>query len=265
MLDWDIWNKLKKINEGVRQFGDSFIIDYTADKHKDIVKLIFPQLYKIEILGNIYWFGYKFVDDVPSNIRAKFTRWIKGLEEDKPTESELRQFIERPIATLNKEIPLSSFTGIIYPRSGRSHLVSKIVDIVGGFLQHDLPSMSYELIKNLPKEVDFDWNSFARNVLDPMSYRDSKKYIETTLLPKIQTNNYFSIGEVPPKYRQYIKNYLHFSTLESKQIFTAIENGTILIIDDIDTTKSTLKEMLRIVNKVNPKCKIYIFTLIGKE
>ena len=39
----------------------------------------------------------------------------------------------------------------------------------------------------------------------------------------------------------------------------------ILIVDDINTSGSTLTEILRIIKAINNQCEIYIFTLIGKE
>ena len=56
-----------------------------------------------------------------------------------------------------------------------------------------------------------------------------------------------------------------FADKDTEDAIKSIEDGRLLLIDDIDTTRSTLKEMLRIVNRVNPLCEVYIFTLIGKE
>ena len=253
------------LSEGVRETSSGFIIDFTSDRHNDIVKITKPTLYQTELFGNVYWFGYRFEDSADSRSRAKFTRWIKGLSDDKPSETELRQFIERPLSLLNKSIPLSTVSGFVYPLSGRSELVSIIVKIANSYLPHDIDGISFELMKNIPSNVGFDWNGFEHDVVDKMSFRDRSKYISKTLLPSIHSSEYFSIGEVPPKYRPYVKDYLVFKDKDTEDAIQSIESGRLLLIDDIDTTRSTLKEMLRIVNKVNPKCEVYIFTLIGKE
>lgn len=255
----------KILSEGVRETSSGFIIDFTSDRHDDIVKVVEPTLYQTELFGNVYWFGYRFEDSADSRSRAKFTRWIKGLSEDKPTETELRQFIERPLSLLNKSVPLSSFNGFVYPISGRSELVSTIIRITNSYLPHDTDGISFELIKNIPSNVGFDWNGFEHDIVDKMSFRDRSRYVNKTLLPTIHSSEYFSIGEVPPKYRPYVKDYLIFKDKDTEDAMQSIESGRLLLIDDIDTTRSTLKEMLRIVNKVNPKCEVYIFTLIGKE
>ena len=158
------------LSEGVRETSNGFIIDYTSDKHDDIVKVVEPTLYQTELFGNVYWFGYKFEESADSKSRAKFTRWVKGLLDDKPTETELRQFIERPLSLLNKSVPLSTFSGFVYPLSGRSNLVSTIIRITNSYLPHDTNGISFELMKNLPSNVGFDWDGFERDVVDKMSF-----------------------------------------------------------------------------------------------
>lgn len=264
-MDWDVWKGLTSLHEGVRKERDSFKIDLIDDFDDDIVRAVISELHESRIFGNVYWFGYKFEDSVPSNVRTHFTRWVKGLEEDKPSEVELRQFIEQPLALLNKKIPLSNFDGFVYPVSGRSQLVSKIIQIVGNYLQHNIENISFEIIKTLPSNVEFDFDAFSRDVDNSMKYRDSERYIRKELLPKIRRSDYFSIGEVKPKYRKYMRDYLRFSSQKVEQSFSAIEKGNILVVDDIDTTKATLQEILRIINRINPNCNVYIFTLIGKE
>ena len=45
-----------------------------------------------------------------------------------------------------------------------------------------------------------------------------------------------------------------------------LQNGfNVLIVDDINTTGSTLQEILRQISILNPNCNIYIYTLIGKS
>lgn len=90
-------------------------------------------------------------------------------------------------------------------------------------------------------------------------------FIQDTLMPKIHQLDYFSLAKnVKPKYRKYIQSFLHFKSEEDKELFKSIDEGKVLIVDDINTGGSTLNEILRILNEINSDCKIYIFTLIGK-
>ena len=83
------------------------------------------------------------------------------------------------------------------------------------------------------------------------------------MLDKTNTLDYFSIAKnIKSKYRKYIMNYLKPETNIAKETLDA---KNILIVDDINTSGSTLRELLRIINEINSNCNIYIYTLIGKN
>ena len=85
------------------------------------------------------------------------------------------------------------------------------------------------------------------------------------ILDNIHSQYYFSIAQnVPKKYRQYIQNYLNFKSEECEKSFQSLTNANILIVDDINTSGSTIDEILRIINKVNSDCTIFVYTLIGR-
>ena len=126
---------------------------------------------------------------------------------------------------------------------------------------------SFELIKNLPENVEFDWEHFDNEYegeIGDTRYKAIRDHIDNELIPKIKNLEYFSIAaNVKPKYRNYIKNYLKFENEADQSAFEAMNGGNILIYDDINTSGATLREILRIVRVLAPDSKIFIFTLIG--
>lgn len=134
----------------------------------------------------------------------------------------------------------------------------------------------FELVKNLPLSVYFDFNAFEAEVLRKETKNGRPRYTEKQekqvldnikeMMKKINGLSYFSIArDVKTKYRPYIRNFLSFNDERSKGIFESLESGNVLIVDDINTSFSTIHEMIRLVNEVNPNVDIYVFTLIGKE
>lgn len=214
-------------------------------------------------------FGYEFKETVPSSVRTKFLHWIKGLDKnDMPTEFEVENLVEPPIAELNKIVNLSTFSCILYPRSNRSELTRimqrSVVNIV--------PRMNiecFELIKNIPQNIAFDWKQFNlayQGTIGDHQYTQINDYVENQLLPKIHSLDYFSIAQnVKYKYRSYITNYLQFETIEDEEAVKSLNGGNILIIDDVCTSGATLREILKPVRKLAPNSKLFIFTLIGDE
>ena len=260
--------KFKKVNEGISFNGKTFDVRFFDSSEDDIIGIVVPFVHESTFDNNVYYFGYKFNKDVPSKIRSKFIHWIKGLEDDKPDVDTVENLVALPLVELNKEVNLSTFSCTLYPRSNRSDLTR----IIQRSAINVIPRMnihSFELIKTLPQNIEFDWYQFDNEYtgeLGDHQYRQIKDYVNNILLPKIHSLDYFSIAQnVKYKYRPYIKNYLSFENEEQEDAFKALNGGNILILDDINTSGSTLREILKIIRVLVPESKIYIFTLIGNK
>lgn len=257
------------LNNGISIINNEIVIDFDHDAETDILNILQPEIYESEFLGNIYYFGYKFKDNASRHDRTIILKWLKNLDNNGIDNRSLRRLIDKPILVLDKHENLSTFNILISPKSGRSNLTKTIVSELGKLTQHNLERKSYELIKNLPNCVTFDWEMFNNDydgVLWDNQYKQIYNYIEDTLMPKIHNLTYFSLADnVKYKYRQYIKDYLRFESTDAEKAIKAIQNGKILLVGDINTSGSTLTEILRIIKTINNQCEIYIFTLIGKE
>lgn len=123
---------------------------------------------------------------------------------------------------------------------------------------------SIELVKSAPKDIEFDWEPFNADYADDGNrYRQSREYVEKVLIPKIQNLDYFSLANsVKTKYRKYITNLFQISEADLIRL-SGLQGKNILVIDDINTSGSTIDEILRIIEKVNSSCNIFIYTLIG--
>ena len=257
--------KIKKsIYGGVKGEGSEYRFDYTYDYPDDILDIVPPRLYKTSRGGSTYWFGYEFKPNVSSKVRSDFIHYIKGLRDPSISQSELEQFIDNPLVELNKSISTYSIDCIVYPVSGRSNLVNQILKETTKYLSRDSSKCSFGLVKSAPVDIQFDWDLFELENSDNLNYRAMVSYVEDFVLPKIHELDYFSLArDVKPKYRKYITNFLNFdeSTLAK---FQSLHSKNILIVDDINTSGSTIDEIIRILRKIDTESKIFIFTLIGR-
>ncbi len=250
---------------GIRPNDGDYVFDYLYNLPDDIIELSPPQLFRSSIRNHIYWFGYMFKDSVSSKQRTDFIHYIKDIGDHTISDHELTQFIELPLGELDKRISMYDLDCFVYPVSKRSKLVSKMISVIGDYTSHETKRTSFELVKKAPTEIDFDWELLEMDTADDINkYNQMKRYAEEHIIPAIRELDYFSLAKnVKPKYRKYIMNYLGFSDDRELEKFSKMQGSNILVIDDINTSGSTLNEILRILNKVNRDCNIYVYTLIG--
>lgn len=254
---------MKFIKEGIRKENNRYVFDYETDIPNDIVNLTGVKIYKSSLQGSIYYFGYEFTKNSSRKERSDFINYIKGLSDEVISKEELDRFISKPLVEFNKEINLNDIDLVIYPRSERSELVQNIIEVFNRVAPHNLKNISYEAIKNNPEDIEFDYDRFAEEFRgDDHTMIQILDYVENELMPKIHSLEYFSIArDVKTKYRKYIVNYLN---IDNAVVNKLNDNSNVIIIDDINSSRSTLEELIRGVRKLNNKCNVFIFTLIGK-
>lgn len=138
----------KYVYGGIRPDDGDYIFDYRYSIPTDIIEISKPQLYVSSINNHIYWFGYMFKDTVSSRQRTDFIHYIKGLSNKKVSDLELTQFIELPLGELDKRIGMYNIDCFVYPTSGRSELVSKMISVIGNYTSRDMKKVSFELVKD---------------------------------------------------------------------------------------------------------------------
>lgn len=245
----------------------NYYMDYSNNLPEDLIDFVTPQMYRSDIANNVYWFGYEFNSDVSSSDKTNFIQTIKGLSDVRLSDSDFERFLEIPLSLLNDSINTYHIDAFAYPLSGRSKLVEKMIQVINRVTSRDMTRCSFQLVKSVPTDIYFDWDLFESDYGSDINvYRETKRYINKVLMPKIHDLDYFSLAKnVKTKYRPYIRNFIQFKDSDLEKI-QKLQHGTnILVVDDINTSGSTLYEIIRQINELNPNCNIYVYTLIGKH
>lgn len=264
----------KILTEGVKydEIEDKFTFDFYNDGHVDIISLT-KYGYQIKAFNHCYYYGYEFESNVDSKLRAKFIKSIK-FPDGKINETDKKVFINNAVNQLDNMVSIPSFNIIIYPES-ISELNRDMLKYLNRLTQSNLVSM--EMVKQLPQNIEFDYDKFNLEILDSKLENGRPRYTEkqkkdvllkiSNMMDNIRQNDYFSIARniEKAKYRPYIKNYYTFKTDKDKQLFKSLENNNILIIDDIVTSGTTLTHILTTLRMINDNNNIVIFSLIGKN
>jgi hypoxanthine phosphoribosyltransferase len=186
-------------------------------------------------------------------------------------------FIKTALSKLKKSlnITINDIGIIIYPKS-RSSLNEYILRLFYAITNSN--ANSFEVIKQLPQNIKFNWRKFKENELESFingrpRYTEVQKQQQiekiNKMLVEIHNLDYFSISEniKTNKYKSYLANFFYFDSPDMQQDFEEIQKteGKILILDDVSTTGATLKEIIKTVRLFNIKTDIILFTLIGKK
>ena len=273
IIESEIKKELKnQINEGVSFNGNSFDFNFIHDDEKDIIHLCNNNLEKKECMGiKYYYYAYYFTKYTPSTIRTKFLQTLKFHQEG---DKEVERFISSAIEKLDKEIVLPLYDAIIVPES-KSNLAREI-SIEAYKYARPNGVYTFELIKDLPSRINFDYESFTYQVLNGFingkpRYTEKEKEevlsIIENLINDIHKLDYFSIARniKNKKYKPFITNYLKFASDREERAYKAITKSNVLIIDDIATSGTTLQQILKTIRTINDTNDITIFTLIGKN
>ena len=253
------------ISNDNRPSGISFAADYRYYYPKDIVCIRQPRQFLSDIGSNIYRFGYQFTPSATNEQRADFISYINGHTDSKISDSELLQFINFPLKALNDSIGLVNFDGFVYPGPRRDPLQSRMISAINRYLGAETNKVSFAFVKQVPTNIQFDWELFKADhfsgIHPDSRYDQMCEYVATEILPKLQELDYsFIAKDMKTEYRKYLRCIQGLNTFEEIEKFSKLKGSRILIVDG-----SARDEITGILKRVNPKCEIFIYTLIASE
>ena len=249
-----------------------FVFDFEHDGGDDLVSLT-GEGYQVEAFGKCFYYGYEFAEQVDSNLRSSFIKYVK-FTDDLKNNHDLTQFIQRAVNNLDKKINLYDYDLVVMPESS-SKVNQYMMRYIYRFAQPTLRKM--ELIKALPANISFDMDAFEKQYLDDELEDGRPRYTEAQknevkqsiekMLDLIHQKDYFTISKDVKKsrFRPYMMQFLKFATKADEELCSTIRQQNVLIIDDVATSGSTLNEILRALRILNEDNDISIFSLIGRK
>lgn len=249
-----------------------FVFDFEHDGGDDLVSLT-GEGYQVEAFGKCFYYGYEFAEQVDSNLRSSFIKYVK-FTDDLKNNHDLTQFIQRAVNNLDKKINLYDYDLVVMPESS-SKVNQYMMRYIYRFAQPTLRKM--ELIKALPANISFDMDAFEKLYLDDELEDGRPRYTEAQknevkqsiekMLDLIHQKDYFTIAKDVKKsrFRPYMMQFLKFATKADEELCSTIRQQNVLIIDDVATSGSTINEILRALRILNEDNDISIFSLIGRK
>lgn len=241
------------INEGIKLNSDNtYDFDFKKDGVDDLLSLTYNKNYITRKIsrGVVSYFTYKIN---PNAIKTKILYYIK--DELKKT-SQYDHFLNKSVLGLfnNPHINVSDVDLILIPESGSDvnlDLAHKIKNKIPNAL-----FMKDVILKNQPENITVDYD-----LLKKMGYQQNTIMNIQKMVDGAVVNGAFKMKKIEPRFRRFIINFLKVD-ITNRNLFNTLVNGKVLIVDDIFTEGTTLREAQRLVSLYAPK-EIILFSLIG--
>lgn len=242
--------------EGIRVSDNNIIFDFKEDLPTDLISLKFQKFNKklSTRFGTDIYFGYRYNEGINSNDLALVRDAIKML---KPSidENNINLLVSKAVNNFLK-IAGNDFDIIITPKSS-----SPLVNKMASFFKQKLGTNTILATDLIVK------NSIENIKIDPVKLQgmdqNQERNVKSAIKSATKTGS-FKMKSIPIPMRRIIIDFMKFKDDTSKEIFNKINNGNVLLIDDIYTGGSTFNEMSRIISQHNSKLITGFVLLLSK-
>lgn len=266
---------LKPISEiyvkcGVYLDGGTPMFDFDEDYPEDILTLHEDCSGEYDDDGVKYVYAYSYRSNADKKQIGLFRNYIKGKYSDLfSTNDEVRDFVEAGVLKLGDYVPFDSFGAIVNIQPTK---IPALVNIIRDQLEYYINHIEFDftLVKQTYENVSFDAEK-AANALRKFKYSESR--IMETIEKVLQefdalkkTGRLFEMKKfLPVAIREGFTDYLVFQSDEEKNIYQSLQGTNVLIYDDLITSGSTVKEVIRYLRAINDKNTLTVFILVKQH
>lgn len=241
--------------------------NWASDDSKDVMSLVSDTSGEFDADNVRFIYGYAFKPRTSSGVKKVVRDYLKGNTDSSVLYGDdLSEFVERAVIRLDERYPLDNFNVTVHVDSSTQ---PSLVDVMREWLWEHLNNVNidFELIKELYRHVKFDTQRAIEALRNSgKDDRTIKKEIEFTLgkFNKLkQSGQLFQMKRfVPKEIRAGFFDFLKFKTDEERDAYKALQGVNVLIFDDIMTSGSTVREVIRYLKAINDKNTLTVFVLI---
>lgn len=261
-------------NEGIRKGIDgSYEFCKTMDLPTDIIYLKKDNS-GVKITNSLtYFYAYEFNPNLDNSEVKEFRTAIKhNLSDTDLFDGEVVfDFVEDGLFRFDSYKKLSDFKVVVMSETSQFSLLTILDSLLYQYTDGEITSI--KMIKNLCKDVIFDREKARKALFNTDKYGSSEIKINKALdsieklFRKFQnTTNVFKMKLYSPVVaRVGFTNIFRFKNKEQENLYKELESGTeVLICDDFITSGSTVKEIMNVLNSVNPNNRLTVFILINQ-
>ena len=265
--------------EGVRKAWDKehYLIDFDKDLDNDIILLTKDTSGEYKSDNLTYYYGYRFNSKCSQKEQAEFRTALKHKMDSKAVfySNSVHDFVENGLYKMDELKRLNDFGVVISTANSYSEqtLTGKMCQICFDLINSEAEALNMRLLKKLCQDVTFDEERARAALRKTRSYGGSEESIDEVIESlknqfekAIEEGGLFKIKRYQPVAgRAGFIDFLKFANEREQHIYETLREGTeVLICEDFITSGSTVNEIIRFLNTINPKNKISVFVLIDQ-
>ena len=271
-----------KLKEGLyRENNGLYTFYWKGDRDGDLISLKRDTSGISTIDGIDYIYGYEFNNDLSKEVVSDFRYNLKNYFDSSEyfNLNAVKEFVKKGILRADTHKSLQIFKVLVTIKStstskdGKS-LIRYMKPFLFEYTDNAEFALDIELIKNLCKDVELDtqkiWNALNNSRKYRRYSKEEKQEIIDSTLETFETakknNELFKMKEyLPILVRSGFSNFLKFKDENDEELYRLLEQGTeVLICEDFVTSGSTIKEVKRLLESVNPNNHLTVFALINQ-
>lgn len=269
-----------KFIEGVRKAWDNehYVFDDKKDLPHDIIFLC-TDTSGHKVTDNLtYYYGYTFNKKCSQDEQGQFRNAIKHFIGNKSVfySRMAEDFVTEGIFKMDRLKSLNDFEVIISTASGtpgEMSLVNLMTDICYNYMDSNTDVLNMKLYKKMCADVTFDENKALKALQKLNRYRDDKdaalakvEQMKELFEEQKESGKLFKMKlYTPAPVREGFMDFLKFANETEQRIYEKLRKGIeVLICEDFVTSGSTIREMIRFLNSINPNTQISVFVLIDQ-
>jgi hypothetical protein len=232
--------------EGIRLRGNNIVFDFQNDLETDVIPLRFQKFNKSLSTRNgiKVYFGYRYQEGVNKDELVQVRDAIKTLDYSRLDKGSLQLMIQKAVNNF-LQVSDQDFDLIITPKSS-SGLPNLIAQTFKQKLGQNVLLANDSIVKSDIGDIKID--PVKAKKLSPEQRQNIEKVIHSA-----SKSGSFKMKQIPIPMRRIIIDFMKFDSELDRKIFNALNNGRVLLIDDIYTGGSTFTEMTRIIQVSNPE------------
>lgn len=219
--------------EGVRYDSENqkLIIDLTKDTDTDFIKTKL-QKFNTKLATRRGFGAYIAYKMEPTSYNTYLSKIVKDTLLDTKGGIEM---IKKSVLAFDRLAPINTFDVILYPKSS-----SNINKVIAKFIESKSSSNTLNIpdsvIKNSLNNVMVDMNKL-NNASDAVKRRVNQLLTHPS--------GKFELKKIPMIMRNMFSNFLKFDTDRERELFNRLNDGKVLIIDDVYTRGTTINELAK--------------------